>query len=112
MLAIYHAVVHDDWANDRPAATPLRHDDAVTSEVSILERPVYNVGEAASLLGLRTDRARAWLDGYERAGTSYPPVIRAERSGDEIVTWGEFVELGNSSSTSKNGRVCRRQSPS
>lgn len=62
--------------------------------MSILERPVYGVGEAASLLGLRTDRARAWLDGYERAGTAYPPVIRAESTGDEIVTWGEFVELG------------------
>jgi uncharacterized protein (DUF433 family) len=62
--------------------------------VSILERPVYGIGEAAALLGLRTDRARAWLDGYERGRTSYPPVIRPERTGVEIVTWGEFVELG------------------
>ncbi|HVM15944.1 MAG TPA: hypothetical protein VM287_16665 [Egibacteraceae bacterium] len=30
---------------------------------SILERPVYGVSEAAGLLGLRADRARAWLDG-------------------------------------------------
>jgi uncharacterized protein (DUF433 family) len=62
--------------------------------VSILERPVYGVAEAAGLLGLRSDRARAWLDGYMRLGVTYPPVIRVEPTGDEIVTWGEFVELG------------------
>jgi uncharacterized protein (DUF433 family) len=61
--------------------------------VSILERPVYGMSEAAGLLGLRPDRARAWLDGYERRGTRYPPVIRLEPTGDDVVTWGEFVEL-------------------
>lgn len=50
--------------------------------------------EAAGLLGLRVDRARAWLDGYESRGVRYPPVIRVEPTGDDIVTWGEFVELG------------------
>ncbi len=62
--------------------------------LTILERPVYGVAEAAGLLGLRTDRARAWLDGYERQGSRYPPVIRIEPTSDDIVTWGEFVELG------------------
>ncbi len=76
------------------SATPVRHDVSVKSEVSILERPVYGIGEAAGLLGLRTDRVRAWLDGYERSATSYAPVIRPEHTGDDIVTWGEFVELG------------------
>jgi uncharacterized protein (DUF433 family) len=66
----------------------------VVSVVSILERPVYGIREAAELLGLRPDRLRAWLDGYERAGTRYEPVIRPESTGDDIVTWGEFVELG------------------
>lgn len=74
--------------------TPVGHDGHVSSTPSILERPVYGVGEAAGLLGLRTDRTQAWLDGYERAGISYAPVIRPERTGDEVVTWGEFVELG------------------
>lgn len=55
---------------------------------------MYGVGEAASLLGLGIGRVRAWLDGYERAGTFYQPVIRPEHTGDGIVTWGEFVELG------------------
>lgn len=66
----------------------------VTQDVSILDRPVYGTGEAASLLGLRADRVRAWLDGYERGGVRYPPVIRESPSHSDIVTWGEFVELG------------------
>jgi uncharacterized protein (DUF433 family) len=71
------------------------HDVPVTTRpVSILDRPVYGVPEAAALLGLRADRARAWLDGYTRLGVDYAPVIRVEPTGDEIVTWGEFVELG------------------
>jgi len=61
---------------------------------SILERPVYGISEAAGLLGLRPDRARAWVDGYERQGSCYAPVIREERTGDDVLTWGEFVELG------------------
>ncbi len=70
------------------------HDAAVTKPVSILARPVYGIPEAAALLGLRSDRTRAWLDGYVRQGVVYPPVIRVEPTGDDIVTWGEFVELG------------------
>ena len=71
------------------------HDAVVTSRTaSLLDRPVYGVAEAAGLLGLRPDRTRAWLDGYQRQGIIYPPVIRSERTGDELVTWGEFVELG------------------
>lgn len=76
-------------------AQRLRHDAGVTKrQVSILERPVYGLTEAAGLLGLRPDRTRAWLDGYERQRIWYPPVIRSESSGEEVVTWGEFVELG------------------
>ncbi|MFN0092094.1 MAG: DUF433 domain-containing protein [Acidimicrobiales bacterium] len=64
------------------------------SEPTILERPVYGVGQAASLLGLRQDRVAAWLNGYQRRGVTYPPVIREAPSTVETVTWGEFVELG------------------
>ncbi len=66
----------------------------VTGTVSILERPVYGIVEAAGLLGIRPERVRAWLDGYERNGVRYPPVIRPEPTAGEVVTWGEFVELG------------------
>jgi len=55
--------------------------NGVTTAPSILARPVYGVTEAASLLGLRSDRARAWLDGYERSGVDYAPVIREQHTG-------------------------------
>ncbi len=55
---------------------------------------MYGVVEAAGILGLPAGRVRAWLDGYESRGKRYPPVVRAERTGEEVVTWGEFVELG------------------
>jgi uncharacterized protein (DUF433 family) len=64
------------------------------ADVTVLDRPVYGLGEAASLLGLRTDRVRRWLDGYESKGTLYEPVIRPAATHNEAVTWGEFVELG------------------
>jgi uncharacterized protein (DUF433 family) len=64
------------------------------SATATLERPVYGVGQAAELLGLRQDKVRGWLDGYERRGVRYPPVIRESSTGRDTVTWGEFVELG------------------
>jgi hypothetical protein len=37
---------------------------------------------------------RRWLEGTTVKGTAYPPVIRAERTGADAVTWGAFVEAG------------------
>jgi uncharacterized protein (DUF433 family) len=62
--------------------------------VVFLERPVYSVSEAARLLQVHSVTLRRWLDGSERAGVRYPPVIREESSGSDVVTWGEFVEAG------------------
>jgi len=64
------------------------------TNISILERPTYGISEAAKHLGIRRDRVRAWLDGYMRQGKVYPPVIRPQATGEDTVTWGEFVELG------------------
>lgn len=64
------------------------------SAVTTLERAVYGVGQASALLGMRQDKVRGWLDGYERRGVRYPPVIREVTTGSDVVTWGEFVELG------------------
>jgi uncharacterized protein (DUF433 family) len=61
---------------------------------SILRRELYEVGEAARLLGIPTAKAQRWLDGYTRASVTYPPVIREAHTGIDVVTWGEFVELG------------------
>jgi uncharacterized protein (DUF433 family) len=60
----------------------------------LLDRPVYGMSQAARLLGLRTDGLRWWIDGYERHGKLYAPVIRERRTLDDAVTWGEFVEAG------------------
>lgn len=58
---------------------------------SVLEREVYGMAEAARLLGLRSPTTlRNWIDGYRH----HPPVIRAARTGSDLVTWGEFVEAG------------------
>jgi uncharacterized protein (DUF433 family) len=60
--------------------------------IDLLERPVYSLVQVDRLLALHPGTARRWLEGYERRGKSYPPVARIRPSGNEIVTWGEFVE--------------------
>lgn len=59
-----------------------------------LERPLYACSEAARLLRVPPETMRRWLEGATRAGVDYPPVIRAEPTGSDVVTWGEFVEAG------------------
>jgi len=59
---------------------------------SLLDRPVYTFPEVDRLLGLHSGTSRRWIDGYRRDGKQYPPVVREEPTGSEVVTWGEFVE--------------------
>jgi len=70
------------------------HNRLVVERLPTIERPAYGMGQAARLLGVRRDTLRRWVDGYERKGVHYEPVIRAQRTGDDLVTWGEFVEAG------------------
>lgn len=58
----------------------------------LLDRPIYGIGQVDRLLALTSGTARRWIEGYTRAQRSYPPVVRIEPTGEEIVTWGEFVE--------------------
>jgi len=58
----------------------------------LLDRPTYSIQDLDGLLILPRGTARRWIDGYERAGRRHPPVVRPHSSGDETVTWGEFVE--------------------
>jgi len=60
--------------------------------IQLLERPTYAVAQVDRILGLRSGTARRWIDGYRRAGKAYPPVIREESTGDDVATWGEFIE--------------------
>ena len=64
----------------------------MTNVIDLLSRPVYGLSQVDVLLSLRPGTARRWIDGYARAGRSYPPVVREVSTGDEAVTWGEFVE--------------------
>jgi uncharacterized protein (DUF433 family) len=60
--------------------------------VSLLDRAIYSYADVDRLVGLHAGTARRWLEGYERVGRFYDPVLRSERTGDEVVTWGEMVE--------------------
>lgn len=60
--------------------------------VSLLDRPVYTFREVDRLLGLNQGTSRRWIDGYQRSGRTYAPIVREERTGDRWVTWGEFTE--------------------
>jgi hypothetical protein len=60
--------------------------------IDLLARAVYGMGQVDWILRLRPGTARRWIDGYARAGKAYPPIVRLESSGDDLVTWGEFIE--------------------
>lgn len=64
----------------------------VMSVVDLLERPIYTMRQVDRLLGLRSGTARRWIDGYTRGGRAYDPVVRERHTGEEMATWGEFVE--------------------
>ena len=60
--------------------------------LTILDRPVYGMAQVDVLLRLASGTARRWIDGYERSGKHYEPVVRSATTGSDVVTWGEFVE--------------------
>jgi uncharacterized protein (DUF433 family) len=60
--------------------------------VTVLDRELYSTAEAARLLRLPPRTLRNWLEGNTMRGVHYPPVIRPEPTGSDLVTWGEFVE--------------------
>jgi uncharacterized protein (DUF433 family) len=60
--------------------------------IDLLSRPVYSLPQVDRVLGLHGGTAKRWIDGYERGGKHYDPVVREQTTGEEAVTWGEFVE--------------------
>jgi uncharacterized protein (DUF433 family) len=63
-----------------------------SAPIDLLDRPVYGTAQVDRILGLRSGTAGRWIDGYTRSGKRYPPVVREESTGSDIVTWGEFSE--------------------
>jgi uncharacterized protein (DUF433 family) len=59
---------------------------------SLLERAIYSYADVDRLVGLYSGTARRWLEGYERTGRFYDPLLRPEPHGGDAVTWGEMVE--------------------
>lgn len=59
---------------------------------SLLDRKLYSFRQVDHILGLSSGTGRRWIDGYSRGGRRYEPVIRPASTGEESVTWGEFVE--------------------
>jgi len=80
-------------------------------DVAVLDRRVYVMADVDLYLGLPAGTARRWIDGYQRGGRSYPPVIRPEHSGHESVTWGEFVETSLLSRYRSRGVSLQRLRP-
>lgn len=78
----------NNGATPEPEGVMMHH----MSTTDLLDRAVYDMSQVDGLLGLKSGTARRWIDGYTRAAKSYPPVVRFEHTGDEVVTWGEFVE--------------------
>ncbi|MDP7729465.1 DUF433 domain-containing protein [Mycobacterium sp. TY813] len=58
----------------------------------MLDREVYLYAEVDRIIGLRNGTAKRWINGYERGGVDYKPILRVEARDTEWVTWGEFVE--------------------
>ncbi|MGZ3383185.1 MAG: DUF433 domain-containing protein [Isosphaeraceae bacterium] len=59
---------------------------------SVLDREMFAEAEAARLLRLAQSTLHYWLEGGERRGKTYKPIIRLEPSGTRSVSWAEFVE--------------------
>jgi uncharacterized protein (DUF433 family) len=63
--------------------------------INILDREMYTEAEAARLLTVPQSTLNYWLEGGERRGVTYRPIIRVEPRGDrQAVTWAEFIEAG------------------
>ena len=74
--------------------------------VDLLNRPTYGLAQVDRLLGLPGGTARRWIDGYERAGKRYPPVVRESSTGDEIATGASSSRPGSSRNTARLGFRC------
>ncbi len=64
------------------------------ADITVLDRQVFTLPDAALLLRMPQATLRYWLEGGESRGTRYQPIIRAEASGSTLLTWAEFVESG------------------
>jgi len=62
------------------------------SSIASLDRPLYTAALAAEYLAVPKATLIYWLEGGERGGITYQPVVRQVPTGSTDLTWGEFVE--------------------
>lgn len=67
---------------------------AIAMSVSVLDREIFSEAEAARLLRVAQGTLNYWLNGGQRRGRTYPPIVRTEPHDGRVVTWAEFVEAG------------------
>lgn len=67
-------------------------DNLARMSVEVLNREMFSEAEAARLLRVPQGTLHYWLEGGERRGKTYLPVIRVEPVGKRTVTWAEFIE--------------------
>ena len=79
--------------------------------VSLQDRPVYGFGQVDDILGLKSGTSRRWIDGYERSGKPYAPLIRERSLGGDLVTWGEFIETRLIAEYRDEGALVQRMRP-
>ncbi len=79
--------------------------------IDLLARPVYGMAQVDWNLRLPPGTARRWIDGYTRGGKKYPPIVRLQSTGDEIVTWGEFTETRHLSEYRRDGISMAKMRP-
>lgn len=60
--------------------------------ITVLDRELYDVPLAAGVLRMPPSTLNWWLEGGQRQGRFYDPVIRPEPTHSKAVTWGELVE--------------------
>jgi uncharacterized protein (DUF433 family) len=72
---------------------------------SILDRELYDVAVAAKVLCVPRSTLMWWLEGGERRGRVYQPVLRPEPRGTSVMSWGEVVEAGYLAGYRKQLRV-------
>jgi uncharacterized protein (DUF433 family) len=68
--------------------------ETVTNVTTVLDREMYSEAEAARLLEVPQSTLHYWLEGDERRGKTYRPIIRESARDTRTVTWAEFVEAG------------------
>lgn len=76
----------------------------VVTPVQLLDRPIFEIAEAARVLGLGST-LYWWLHGRQTHDRSYLPALRSRVNRDREVTWGEFIEAAMLKDLRRNHKV-------